>query len=304
MSRLLVLGAGYLGAALAARAVAAGDEVTLADNWHATRREQAEAGVPGARVVDCDVRSRADVERVLADARPERLAFLAAQASRPASWLDPDYTEQANVTGARLVAESVAALDDPPVVLFGSSLHVHGSGFAGTVRPDTPYGPQTDLAHLSKVYAELVLRMHAERRSFPLALLRLGIVFGPSPVEHDAPGSVTVVDAFRRAVLAGDALVIEGGGQATIGVVHVDDATRILHEHVPDGVEGSPVAAETITVLDLAALAHGQPGTGRRAWTVVSPFTYEHRVGDYLGEAAARRPDGPFATWEPQEGGA
>ena len=35
---LLILGAGYLGAAIAARALAAGDEVTLADNWFATER--------------------------------------------------------------------------------------------------------------------------------------------------------------------------------------------------------------------------------------------------------------------------
>jgi nucleoside-diphosphate-sugar epimerase len=114
VTRLLVLGAGYVGAALAARAVAAGDEVTLADNWHATRREQAEQGVPGARVADCDVRSRAEVERVLAETAPDRVALLAAQASRPLSWRDPDYTEQANATGARLVAESVAALASRP----------------------------------------------------------------------------------------------------------------------------------------------------------------------------------------------
>jgi nucleoside-diphosphate-sugar epimerase len=283
VTRLLVLGAGYVGAALAARAVAAGDEVTLADNWHATRREQAEQGVPGARVVDCDVRSRADVERVLAATAPDRVALLAAQASRPLSWRDPDYTEQANATGARLVAESVAALASPPAVLFGSSLHVYGTGLAGPVGADRPYGPQSDLAHLSKVYAELVLRLHAERAPFPLALLRLGIVYGPSPVEHDAPESVTVVDKFRRLAAAGQPLPLDAGGRATIGVVHVADVARVLHEHAPAGVEAHNVAAETVTVGDVAALAEGRAAAGDPDWTVDSPFAYTHGLAAYLG---------------------
>src|SRR3712207_295031 len=192
MAGLLVIGAGYLGAAIAARALAAGEEVTLADNWYATRREQAEA--VGARVVDADLRDRADVHALLR-ARPDRVIFTAAQASRPLSIEDPDYTEQTNVTGARHVAEQV----DAPVV-YASSLHVYGGGLAGSVGADHPYGDQGDLAHLSKVYAELVLKMEARRRGFPLALLRLGIVYGPSPVMHDRPESVTVVEIGRAHV--------------------------------------------------------------------------------------------------------
>jgi len=282
MTRLLVLGAGYLGAAVADRALRAGDEVVAADNWRATRRGQwAELEGRGARVAGCDVRSREQIRVLLQEAQPERVVFLAAQASRPLSWTNPDYTEHTNVTGARLVAEEVAQLDDRPVVAFASSLHVHGAP-TGVVDADTPYGEPTDLAHLTKVPAELVLAMHARRAPFPLALLRLGIVYGPSPVEHDAPGSVTVVDKFRRLAAAGEPLPLDDGGTATIGVVHVDDAARILHEHVPDGVEAAPVAAETLTVADVAALAEGRAAAGGATWTVDSPFAYEHDVAGHL----------------------
>ena len=68
----------------------------------------------------------------------------------------------------------------------------------------------------------------ARARGFGLALLRLGIVYGPSPVEHDAPESQTVVDKFRRLAAAGEPLPLDDGGRATIGVVHVEDAARIL----------------------------------------------------------------------------
>ena len=281
MSDLLILGAGYVGAALAERALAAGETVTLADNWYATERAQlAPLERAGATVVTADVRRREEIDALLAD-RPGRVVLLAAQASRPISEREPDYTEETNGAGARRVAEAVAAAGGIPIV-FGSSLHVYGSGLSGEVGADRPYGPQGDLAHLTKVYAELCLRMYAERHGFGLALLRLGIVYGPSPVMHDRPDSVTVVDKFRRMAAAGEPLTIDAGGTATIGVVHVADAARILHEARPDGVEAANVAAETITVADVAALAEGRAPAGGPAWTVGSPFSYEHRVAEYL----------------------
>ena len=269
---LLILGAGYLGAAVAERALAAGEDVTLADNWFATERAQAEA-IAGARVTDCDIRSPADVEALFRDDY-DRVVFTAAQASRPLSFEDPEYTEQTNLVGARLVAQAVRS----PVV-FASSLHVYGGGLSGAVGADRPYGDQGDLAHLSKVYAELLLRMEARRRGFPLAVLRLGIVYGPSPIEHDRPESVTVVDKFRRLAAAGEPLPLDDGGRATIGVVHVEDAARIFHEARD---EVANVAAETITVGDVAALAEGRPAAGGATWTVESPFAYRHSVAEYL----------------------
>jgi nucleoside-diphosphate-sugar epimerase len=279
---LLVLGAGYVGAALADVALAAGRGVVLADNWYATRREQVEPlEARGAQVRDADVRSRNDVAALL-DLEPSRLYLLAAQASRPLSDADPDYTEATNVTGVRHVAEAVAARGGPPVV-FGSSLHVYGSALAGEVGPDAPYAEQRDLAHLTKIAGELLLLLHARRAGFDVALLRLGIVYGPSPVQHDRPESVTVVNTFRRLAAAGEPLPLDDGGRATIGVVHVEDAARILLDapHAP-GVSAANVAAETVTVADVAGLAQGRRPAGEAPFRFVSPFPYRHRLAEYL----------------------
>ena len=265
---LLILGAGYLGAQIASRALDAGDDVVLADNWFATERTQVSVLEPrGARVVTADLRDRDQIHALLADEQPSKVMFLASQASRPLSFEDPAYTEQTNLVGTRHVAEAVAAAGGPPVV-FASSMNVYGGGLAGDVDADRPYGPQGDLAHLSKIYAELLLRMEADRHGFALSLLRLGIVYGPSPVEHERPESQTVVDKFRRLAAAGERLTLDGGGRATISVVHVDDAARIFleaHDEVAN------VAAETITVADIAALAEGREPVGGAAWDVVSP---------------------------------
>jgi nucleoside-diphosphate-sugar epimerase len=281
MARLLILGAGYLGAAVAERALSEGHEVLLADNWTATGRGQLDGlRAAGAQVRTADIRDRAAIDALLRP-RPDRVLLLAAQASRPLADRDPDYTEETNLLGTRRVAEAVAAAGGVPLV-FGSSAHVYGPGLRGEVGPEHPYGPQGDLAHLSKVYGELCLRLHAERHGFPVALLRLGIVYGPGPVVHDRPESTTVVDLFRRRVARGESLELHDGGRATIGVVHVADAARILLEAAPTGVEAANVVAETVTVADVAALAHGRAPTGGAAWSFASSLHYEHRLAEYL----------------------
>jgi len=270
----LILGAGYIGARLAELAIESGREVVLADNWFATERGQLD-GFP-ARVETVDIRDGAALARVAEEA--ERVFLLAAQASRPLSLSDPDYTEETNLTGARRVAEAVANAGARSLV-YASSLHVYGPSLSGEIGPDHPYGPQGDLSHLSKIYAELCLDLYARRHGFELSLMRLGIVYGPSPVEHDRPESQTVVDKFRRLAAAGEELPLDDGGRATIGVVHVDDAARIMLDAPPGPAN---VAAETVTVADVAALARGEEPPGGATHTFASPFTYLHSLEEYL----------------------
>jgi len=276
VARVLVLGAGYIGARLGELALAEGNEVVLADNWFATERLQLDSlASAGASVETADIRH--GIEELL-DPRPDVVYLLAAQASRPLSERDPDYTEATNVTGTRRVGEAVGEAG-VPLLVFGSSLHVYGSGLSGEIGPAAPYGPQGDLAHLSKIYGEQALAIESARQGFALSILRLGIVYGPSPVEHSAEESQTVVDKFRRLAAAGEELPLEDGGRATIGVVHVDDAARMMLEAKP-GTEN--VAAETVTVGDVAALARGEEARGGAAFTLASPFSYRHRLADYL----------------------
>jgi UDP-glucuronate decarboxylase len=283
LARLLVLGAGYVGAVLAARALVEGHQVMLADNWYATEREQLRGlEERGARVETADVRDAGRM-RALLERGWDRVYLLAAQASRALSESDPRYTEETNLGGPRIVAEAVAEHGAPPVV-YGSSLHVYGPELRGEVGADRPYGRQGDLAHLSKVYAELCLELYARRHGFDLALLRLGIVYGRGPVEHSRPESQTVVDKFRRLAADGEELTLDDGGRATIGVVHVEDVARILLESPrAPGVSRHNVAAETVTVAEVAALARGERAPGRAAWTVASPFEYRHELAGYLG---------------------
>jgi nucleoside-diphosphate-sugar epimerase len=168
---LLVLGAGYVGSKLAELALSRGEAVVLADNWSATKRSQlAPLEARGARVETADIRSREDGRRLLAE-QPDRVCLLAAQASRLRSEREPEYTEQTNLTGTRLVGELAGEAGIPQLV-FGSSLHVYGGNLSGEVGPETPYGAQGDLAHLSKIYGEQALAIAAARGGFELSVLR------------------------------------------------------------------------------------------------------------------------------------
>jgi nucleoside-diphosphate-sugar epimerase len=285
--RLLVLGAGFVGGKLAELALDGGHEVVLADNWWATRREQL-AGLEarGARVETADVRDPGAVRALLATPF-DRVHLLAAQASRPLSVSDPAYTEQTNLVGPRIVAEALAEHGTRTPVVYGSSLNVYGPDLSGAIDAERPYGSQGDLAHLSKIYAELCLDLYARRHGFELALLRLGIVYGPSPVEHERPESQTVVDKFRRLVAAGQQPELDAGGRATIGVVHVEDAARVLlAAPAGPGISAANVAAETVTVRDVARLARGERPEDEPGWSVESPFTYRHSLRDYMAGSA------------------
>src|SRR3954451_7850462 len=281
--RILVLGAGYLGAKCAELALDRGDEVVLADNWYATDRGQlAPLELRGARVTTVDIRDRGQLHMELRE-RPDRVLVLAAQASRPLAEGEPDYTEATNLTGVRRVAEAVAQLDGFPVA-YASSLHVYGPSPSGEVGPDHPYGPQGDLAHLSKIYAEGCLDLFARRHAFPLGVFRLGILYGPSVVEHSRTESQTVVDKFRRLAQSGEELVVDAGA-GTIGVAHVEDAARILLDAPLDGPVN--VAAEAVTVADLAAFAQGREPAGGASCSFVTPFEYRHGVAEYLRDCVA-----------------
>jgi nucleoside-diphosphate-sugar epimerase len=284
LGHLLIFGAGYLGAVLGELALEDGHAVTLADNWHATERSQlAPLEERGAHVESADIRNRQEVDRLVSE-RPERIYLLASQASRHLAERDPDYTEQTNLTGTRNVAEAIGG--DGPALVFASSLNVYGPAPRGDVGPEHPYGEQGDLAHLSKVYAELCLKMYARRGGFDLAILRLGVLYGSSPVEHSRPESHTVVDLFRRLAKEGRPLPLDDGGRATLGVAHVEDAARaMLRSPAAEGASVDNVAAEALTVADLAALAQGETPAGGASCSFRTSFSYRHRVADYLRQA-------------------
>ncbi|MBI3970017.1 MAG: NAD(P)-dependent oxidoreductase [Chloroflexi bacterium] len=281
---VLIFGTGYLGAALAADRLARGRRVVGLDNGFSTDRAALErlASDAGGRftLLAGDVRSAADVERAFAAAAPVETVFmLAAQASAHPQAAPPEYTEETNLRGPRLVFEAALRHDNPPVI-YGSSFHVYGSALEGRVDEDRRYGAVRDLSHLSKIYVEKLAEMYALGRGLRVAPVRLGVVYGVGPVTKQEPRFVTVPHAFCLRALAGEALEVHAGGLRPMAFVHLDDAVDALLRAAPDESGGradsgvyapANAASEVATVTVVARLVEQAAAARGLAVTVRLP---------------------------------
>jgi nucleoside-diphosphate-sugar epimerase len=253
----LVFGIGYIGAALADHLCASGQHVVALDNGFATNRTAVDVlqdrwrGL--LRVLEGDIRQRQDVAAAFAAAEPvETVYLLAAQASAHPQAAPPEYTEETNLRGPRLVLDLAIGHGQPPIV-FGSSFHVYGSGLTGVVDETRPYGRFRDLSHLSKVYVEKLGEMYAGQHELGFAPLRLGVVYGIGPVTKRDLRFVTVPHAFCLRALAGETLRIHPSGLAPLGFVHLQDAvSALVASRVPVGYHPANAVSEVATAADVA----------------------------------------------------
>lgn len=223
---VLVTGPGYLGAPLVRRLLDEGQSVVALESFYSTPRSDLQPlmGHPRLTMLEGDVASPTDVAEAFRLAAngggPVRVFHLAAQPSAAVAQRQPDVTERTNLTGARLVLAE-AAMRRAPVV-FGGSFRVYGDDLAGCVDEATPYGRVADLSHLSKVYVEQLGRMLGG----PFVSVRLGVVYGLSPVMKTDPAFMTVPNLFCRRAVRGEPLQVLQ--DRPVAFVHVQDAVAAL----------------------------------------------------------------------------
>ena len=284
---ILVLGAGYIGAAVAELALArgragrAGRQLArhLARQLDPLERR-------GARVETADIRDARGARRAAGARARDRVVMLAAQASRPISEREPDYTEQTNLTGARRVAEAVAA---------SAAARARPRQLAARLRrrAERRGRPGRALRRAGRPRAHVQgLRRAGARHARPPRRLRAR-ERAPGDRLRPEPGRARrarLGDGGRQVPPAGGrrapSCTLDGGGTATIGAVHVADAARLLLDcpvPEPGGVAHANVAAETLTVADVAALAEGREPAGGAAWTRRAQLRVRARRGGVPG---------------------
>jgi nucleoside-diphosphate-sugar epimerase len=301
---VLICGVGYIGSALAGHLLAAGEQVVGLDNFFSTEQPaiDALADRDRFRFVQGDVAEPADVASALDAADVSTVYLLAAQSSSNDRAADPTYTERANLRGPRVVLEACAARGVETVVL-GSSLRVYGQPLPPGFDECAPYGRQSDLSHLSKLYAEKLLEMHAGRRPMRAVSARLAIVYGLGPVMKRDPSFMTVPNRFAWQVCRGETLRVHPG-QGMVQLLHLDDATRALAHlsawsdrgYQPVNVLGQECALGELAELAVAAARargidvqveappeHAEPSRGRSRLTAAG-FAPRRELGEGMGE--------------------
>jgi UDP-glucose 4-epimerase len=242
---LVTGGAGFIGSTLVDRLAAAGHEVVVVDNLSSGRVENLADALASGRVhlAEVDI-TGADLEKVVAEARPEAVYHLAAQIDVRRSVADPLFDARVNVLGTVALARAALDADCRRLVFASSGGTVYGEPDPASLPVDerhpalatSPYG-------VSKRTAEDYLASFAPLYGLEPVSLRLGNVYGP---RQDPHGEAGVVAIFCNRLLSGEPVTIFGDGRQTRDYVFVEDVVdAFLAAGERDGAAGARVNVGT-----------------------------------------------------------
>jgi UDP-glucose 4-epimerase len=266
--RLLVTGgAGFVGANLVRRLLAAGHTVRILDDFRTGRHEYVDD--LDVEVVEGGVGDTALVTRVAGDV--DAVVHLAAAGSVVDSVADPVANFEANVQGTFSVLNAARAAGVGRLVFSSTGGALIGNAEPpvnerSLPKPISPYGA-------SKLAAEAYCHAFAKSYGMTTVALRFANVYGP--YSGHKKGAITV---FLRALHEGRPLTIYGDGKASRDFMYVDDICR--------GIE-------------LGLVSDLQPGTVAHLATGVE--TSVSQLADACRRAAGL-PDHPIEFLPPRPG--
>ena len=248
--RILVTGvAGFIGAALAAALLDAGDEIVGIDNlndYYDVRLKQARLarleGRPGFRFERLDLADRAGISRLFDAGGFAAVAHLAAQAGVRYSVENPFAYIDSNLVGFGHVLEGCRR-NDVKHLVFASSSSVYGANAL------LPFVEASSADHPVSLYAatkkanEVMAHSYAWVHRLPCTGLRFFTVYGPWGRPDMSPF------LFARAILAGDPIKVFNHGQMRRDFTYVDD----IVEGVVRTLRKPPAAANDPRLLESPA---------------------------------------------------
>ncbi|HSD52330.1 MAG TPA: NAD-dependent epimerase/dehydratase family protein, partial [Candidatus Methylomirabilis sp.] len=269
---------------------AAGHEVGVVDDLSTGVRENLN---PRVQFWQVDIRSP-EIDRVLAEFRPEIINHHAAQMSVSVSVRDPRLDADINILGTLNLLEGAVRHKARRVIFAstGGAMYGDQEGLptAETVFPN-PVSPYGVAKHAVERYLHAYQAMHA----LPAIVLRYSNVYGPRQNPH---GEAGVVAIFAQGILQGRELLVNGDGEQTRDYVFVGDVVKanLLATEVPLGEEitilniGTGIEA---SVNDLVAMFRRIAGEG---------FSWRHgppRPGEQRRSALDSTLAKGFLRWEP-----
>jgi UDP-glucose 4-epimerase len=189
--RILITGPfGTIGARVLARLVEQGHEVTCLDLDTPANRAKAARLPSSVKVAYGDVTRQEDVTSAVRG--QEAIVHLAAIIP-PMSEAKPELAQKVNVEGTRHVVDAIAREVPSAVLVFPSSISVHGysAGREPPARVGTPYDGRDHYAS-HKIECEELVRASQVR----WVILRIGACVGPDDLEKDGGGEESIRMTF------------------------------------------------------------------------------------------------------------
>ena len=223
MTILVTGSAGFIGFSLARRLLAAGREVVGVDNlnpYYDPSLKAARLAIleqsPAYRHARLDLADREGMAALFADARPETVVNLAAQAGVRYSLESPHTYADANVTGFLNVLEGCRA-HPPRHLLYASTSSVYGAN------GKMPFSVHDGANHPITLYAatklanEAMAHAYAHLFGIPCTGFRFFTVYGPWGRPDMA------LFRFTEAILAGRPIDVYGHGRMQRDFTYIDD---------------------------------------------------------------------------------
>lgn len=298
--RAIVTGAaGFIGSTLVDRLVARGHQVVGIDNLssgNVVNLHNAFAPLRGGasfRLACMDIRSR-EVQRLVADVRPDVIFHLAAQVDVRVSVTEPGADADVNILGTLNLCEAARRAGVRRIVYAASGGSRYGTpatlpvAESEAVKPLSPYA-------VSKLSGEQYLGAYAGMYGISPICLALANVFGPRQSPH---GEAGVIAIFGGAMLRNRPVTIFGDGKAARDFVYVDDVVNAFERAAaaPLSMTGTynigtcrQTTVEEVYAMIAAAVGRSTPATYAAA-----------RTGELRAIALDIRKAAEHLGWRPQ----
>ncbi|KAB2907005.1 MAG: NAD-dependent epimerase/dehydratase family protein [Ignavibacteriales bacterium] len=188
------------------------------------------SGIAGkVEIIEGDIRDKTAVAKAAAGC--DVVVHLAALASVPASFRNPEETYEVNFMGTQNVLEA-ALQNNVKIVTFASSSAVYGDTDRLPIGEETPANPLSPYG-LSKLLSEKLCRFHNTVYGLPVVVFRFFNVYG----ERQNPFSEysAVIPKFINIIQNGGTPTIFGDGEQTRDFIYISD---LVHAHLL-AVEGA-----------------------------------------------------------------
>lgn len=178
-----------------------------------------------------DVTNQNEVLKVVGDWRPEGIVHLAAQASVPRSWQDPESTFRVNVIGASHLLEAVRDEPSTRVVLIGSAQQYAPRDGVGAFKETDPLQARSPYA-ISKIAQEMLGRLYFEEFNLQVVMTR--------SFNHVGPGQSAeyAVASFASQITRGNRKIEVGNLDAVRDFLDVRDVATAYGLLLDKGAAG------------------------------------------------------------------